>query len=258
MVKVIKFSDYFKRINLKRILCYALLVIFIFSTVCITVVDNSQYKPRLTAPLRSNRYYYGDNVFYNSGYGMPNCTAYAWGRAYEILGEKPVLSLSDAGNWYEYNKTNKIYDYGLTPMVGAIACFDNEYGGHVAVVEKIENGTITFSNSAYSGSNFYLTTASVDGKNYGQKGWEFQGFIYLLDDNESNVNALYSSYEVVPEVGINLRKSPDINSDVESVIPKGEQILVAEVVKSQNYTWGLVCYNNKIGYCALEYVKCTI
>ena len=148
MVKVIKFSNYLKRVDLKKFLCYVLLAVFFFSTLCITAIDNSEFKPRLSAPLRSNRCFYSDNVFYNSGFGMPNCTAYAWGRAYEILDKKPELCLSDAGNWYEYNKVNKIYDYGTTPEVGAIACFDNEYGGHVAVVEKIEKGIITFSNSA--------------------------------------------------------------------------------------------------------------
>ena len=49
------------------------------------------FKPRLTAPTTDNRFYYKDNVFYKSGYGMPNCTCYAWGRFYELL-NKPLVT----------------------------------------------------------------------------------------------------------------------------------------------------------------------
>ena len=42
------------------------------------------YIPRLTADgIRGNPYWYSRNPFYNAGYGMPNCTAYAWGRFWE-------------------------------------------------------------------------------------------------------------------------------------------------------------------------------
>lgn len=86
---------------------------------------------------------------------MPNCTAYAYGRAYEILGSEPKLSWNNAEQWYDYNKSNGYYKYGKDPKVGAIACWSYSYGGgHVAVVEKVENGVITLSNSAYSGDNF--------------------------------------------------------------------------------------------------------
>lgn len=114
---------------------------------------------------------------------MPNCTAYAYGRAYEILGSEPKLSWNNAEQWYGYNKANGYYKYGQTPKVGAIACWSYSYGGgHVAVVEKVENGVITLSNSAYSGDNFYISTASIsDPKVGGNKGWNFQGYIYLGD-----------------------------------------------------------------------------
>ena len=50
--------------------------------------------------------------------------------------------------------------------------------GHVAVVEKVENGQITFSNSAWSGKNFYLSYASTSDKNAGGNNWwNFQGYI---------------------------------------------------------------------------------
>lgn len=37
------------------------------------------YVPRLTdTGIRNNFHWYSDNPFYQSGYGMPNCTCYAW------------------------------------------------------------------------------------------------------------------------------------------------------------------------------------
>ena len=52
---------------------------------------------------------------------MPNCTAYAYGRAYEILGTRPNLCPNNAGRWYDYNVNNGYYPYGQTPKLGAIA-----------------------------------------------------------------------------------------------------------------------------------------
>lgn len=138
------------------------------------------YAPRMTAPEHSNRFYFSGNIFYKSGFGMPNCTAYAWGRVYELLNKEPRLCVGNARDWYKYNKNNKIYLYGKKPELGAIACFNNKYGGHVAVVEKIKNNKITFSNSAYKGKEFYLSYAYADDKNPGQSDWTFLGYIYPL------------------------------------------------------------------------------
>ena len=50
------------------------------------IASAASFSPRLSAPSSSNKYYYSNlNVFYKYDYGMPNCTAYAYGRAYEIL-----------------------------------------------------------------------------------------------------------------------------------------------------------------------------
>ncbi|MCD7777874.1 MAG: CHAP domain-containing protein, partial [Clostridiales bacterium] len=114
--------------------------------------SSSGFTPRTSAPAKSNQYYYSSkNPFYSSGYGMPNCTAYAYGRAYEILGNKPKLSTSDASKWYSYNKQNKYYSYGSTPKLGAIACWSggSSGAGHVAVVEKIDGNKVTISESHY-------------------------------------------------------------------------------------------------------------
>lgn len=43
------------------------------------------FTPRLTdTGILNNFHWYSDNPFYQSGYGMPNCTCYAWGRFWEI------------------------------------------------------------------------------------------------------------------------------------------------------------------------------
>ena len=139
------------------------------------------YTPRLTSPdVDNTRYYSSENPFYAAGYGMPNCTCYAWGRAYEISGERPELSPYDACTWYDYNAENQIYDYGDQPEQGAIACWAYADGGpgHVAVVEQVDDDTVLLSNSAYSGAEFYMDTVPVDDPSAGRENWIFQGYIY--------------------------------------------------------------------------------
>ncbi|MBQ3329739.1 MAG: CHAP domain-containing protein [Ruminococcus sp.] len=141
------------------------------------------YTPRLSAPEKDDPCYYSsDNIFYASDYGMPNCTCYAWGRAYEINGEKPALSPYDACTWYDYNAENGFYDYGEEPKEGAIACWAYADGGpgHVAVVEDVEDDTVLLSNSAYSGDEFYMDTVPADDPSAGRDGWIFQGYIYVV------------------------------------------------------------------------------
>ena len=147
-----------------------------------TEAVQTAFHPRLSAPdIDDACYYSDDNIFYEAGYGMPNCTCYAWGRVYELSGEKPVLSPYDAGTWYDYNKENGVYRYGDTPCEGAIACWAYADGGpgHVAVVEEVDGDTVVCSNSAYSGTEFYLDTINADDPCAGRDNWIFQGYIYV-------------------------------------------------------------------------------
>lgn len=135
---------------------------------------------RTTAPDESNAYYYSDNVFYRSGYGLPNCTCYAWGRWYELTGEKPKVSTNNAEYWWGYNDG---YARGQTPKLGAIICWrkgevnQDDGPGHVAIVEQINaDGSIVTSNSAYGGSLFYMQTLEPGW--YMGDAYTFQGFIY--------------------------------------------------------------------------------
>lgn len=140
------------------------------------------YTPRTTAPSKTDKHFYSDNIFYQCGYGMPNCTAYAWGRAYELMGSKPKLSTSNAENWWGHNDG---YVRSQTPRVGSIICWRKgranhsaDGAGHVAVVEAVySDGSILTSNSNWRGTNFY-TKKFAPGYSLGGT-YVFQGFIYL-------------------------------------------------------------------------------
>lgn len=145
-----------------------------------------QYTPRLnTDGMSGSKYYYSDNIFHISGWGLPNCTCYAWGRRYEITDIYPsTLSTSDAKNWYPHAVS--VGDtVGKTPQLGAIACWYYEIGGHVAVVEVInDDGSIVVSESGYPSPYFWTETIYPnDNGDYTpqwikEKGGYFQGFIY--------------------------------------------------------------------------------
>lgn len=145
--------------------------------------SSTSFTPRLDSEgIEGSFYYYSQNPFYLAGYGLPNCTCYAWGRFWEIsdtTGEganKPTLPTGDAGTWFP-NVTG--YQTGNTPKLGAVICWSKEgAAGHVAIVEKIEdNGDIVTSNSAYNSTFFYTKTIyKSDGYSFGD--YVFQGFIY--------------------------------------------------------------------------------
>lgn len=145
-------------------------------------VGAENFTPRTTAPTSNNPYYYSLNPFYNSGYGMPNCTAYAYGRAYEILGNKPNLPTGNAGQWWWKNKTSGAYNYGSTPKLGAIACWDkyDQNQGHVAVVESINGSSVTISESHYKSTFFDTRTINSNSSNY-LTSMRFLGYIYIGD-----------------------------------------------------------------------------
>jgi uncharacterized protein YraI len=229
------------------------------------IASAASFSPRLSAPSLSNKYYYSDlNAFYKYGYGMPNCTAYAYGRAYEILGSEPKLSWNNAEQWYGYNKANGYYKYGQTPKVGAIACWSyNGGGGHVAVVEKVENGQITFSNSAWSGKRFYLSYASTSDKNAGGNSWwNFQGYIYLGNFSGSTSTTQATTKKVTYTTGtyktdvddyLNMRSGAGTSYSYVTSVPGNVTLNVTKVSTAGGYTWGYTSYNGKTGWVALDF-----
>lgn len=148
------------------------------------------YIPRLNSDGMNNNihWYSNGNPYYATGYGMPNCTAYAWGRFWEVGdplntgANKPnpneLPGYYDGGVWWNHVDRN-VYQTGSIPQLGAVICFERTgYAGHVAIVEQINNdGSIVTSNSAYGGTYFYTQTLYAS-NNYGWGSYVFQGFIY--------------------------------------------------------------------------------
>ena len=151
-----------------------------------------QYTPRLTdAGMRGNPWWYSNgNVFYANGYGLPNCTCYAYGRYAEIQNNPYVfanLPTGDAGTWYE-SATN--FERGSTPKLGSVICWktsDPSTGapGHVAIVEVInQDGSIVISESGWN--SWYFNTETLYPQNGYCSSWMSvnsrkyycQGFIY--------------------------------------------------------------------------------
>ena len=149
------------------------------------VREEPEYIPRLTADgIRGNPYWYLRNPFYQAGYGMPNCTCYAWGRFWENadvdrdFSNRPNLCTLNAEYWFDYNDG---YERGNTPTLGAVLCLaDGPYSGegHVAIVEVInQDGSIVVSESNWNG--LFFDTPTYYPPNYLKApGYVFQGFIY--------------------------------------------------------------------------------
>ena len=210
----------------------------------------SEYVKRTTAPSKDSKYYYSDNIFYQCGYGMPNCTAYAWGRWYELLGSKPKLYTGNAETWYPKGTSYDGYKRGQTPKLGAVACWakgvagkSSDGAGHVAIVEEIySDGSILTSNSAWKGTNFYTKKLA---KGYNVNGYTFQGFIYLpiefteptkpetdnattskkaTEPAQSYDASLAGTYKVTANSGLNVRNGAGTNKSVMVAIPKGTSV----------------------------------
>lgn len=152
----------------------------------VRILDIAPFVPRLNDDgIMGNPYWYSLNPFYLNGYGLPNCTCYAWGRFWEESDpdrnytDPPRLSTGNAEDWYGYTADG--YQRGQEPQLGAVICFaDGPYSGvgHVAIVEQINaDGSIVTSNSADGGAYFY--TKTLQPPNYlPASGYVFQGFIY--------------------------------------------------------------------------------
>lgn len=150
----------------------------------------ADFVQRTTAPATDNRYYYADNPFYQSGYGLPNCTCYAFGRFWELTGgSMPKLSWGNAEEWY--GKADG-YSRGQTPRLGAVICWrrgvagvSSDGAGHVAIVEQVnDDGSIVTSNSAYNSTLFYTQTLTKESGYTWNSAYTFQGFIYNPIDFE--------------------------------------------------------------------------
>lgn len=149
----------------------------------------TKFVPRLTAPSATDKHWIKSTkgglsvcIEISGSSVLPNCVGYAWGRFYELIGEKPKLANLNAEDWY--GNTADGYKRSATPKLGAVACWRKgkvwngaDGCGHVAIVEEIKpNGDIVCSNSAYGGTRFYMQTYSKSA-GYNSGSLAFQGFI---------------------------------------------------------------------------------
>lgn len=157
--------------------------------------SSSTFTPRLSDEgIEGEYYWYEGNPFHLAGYGMPNCTTYAWGRFWEIsdladgekdYSDKPTLPTGDAGEWFGDVED---YETGEEPKLGAVICWSDDSGGagHVAIVEEIdEDGNITVSQSGWGSSKLFWTSTIYKEDGYSYPGKTFQGFIYNPDVSDS-------------------------------------------------------------------------
>lgn len=159
----------------------------------VEVIEKEVFKPRLTAPTSSNKYYihYSDGGYnycieISNGSVLPNCVGYACGRFNEIIGSMTYRHLScNAEDMIE--RAESFYpdlEIGQTPKLGAMIVWSKgevktskDGAGHVAIVEKInDDGSIEVSNSDYSGRTFYIRSVGSDYEIGGT--YKFRGFIY--------------------------------------------------------------------------------
>lgn len=236
-----------------------------------------KYSARTSAPSKTNKYYYKNNIFYQCGYGIPNCTCYAWGRFYELIGSEPKLYTGNAETWYGKKDG---YKRGKTPKLGAVICWrkgvvgnESDGAGHVAIVEKIySDGSILTSNSAWGGSKFYTKKIK---KGYALSGYVFQGFIYPPVEFYDSSTYTTGTYQTVMSMNIRtgagtnyrIKKVKEITADGKknatnkkpeayAAYKKGTKFTATKIIKNSNGSiWaktpsGYVCLKGKvIKYC---------
>lgn len=148
------------------------------------------FVPRTTAPALDDLNYISHYAPFNgynyciiidsaTGYVMPNCTGYAWGRWRELLGSYHNLSRGNASVWY--GNTSDGYQRGQTAKIAAVACWSggSDGAGHVGIVEDIDSTGFWMSNSAYQ--SYMFRYQHITG-NFFQSGYTFQGFIYYPEE----------------------------------------------------------------------------
>ncbi len=252
MIKVLGTTTESKQNRTRKLL---LAVATLMAAFCMLVASVSatrasgakSFTPRMSAPSSGDYHYTSENPYYTTGYGMPNCTAYAWGRAYEILGTKPNIPCANASAWYSNNQSSGAYPYGRTPKLGAVACWSH----HVAVVEAINGNQVTVSESHASGTYFDTKTLTIG--NESSYAGSFYGYIYILSDGVTTETQLtYKTGKYVIDTGssaLNMRSGPGTSYKMVASIPSGTTITVDKVTDS----WGRTTYNGKTGWVALWY-----
>lgn len=131
-------------------------------------------------------WFYNANPYYHRGFGLPNCTAYAWGRLSEICNSPCSVTRGNAIDWASKQGMTKInspeqgsciiYSGGILDSMG-------RFCGHIGVVEQVyPDGTIDVSMSSYGDYIWRLYRLSPKDGYYVPEsyGLTFYGF-YMYD-----------------------------------------------------------------------------
>ena len=200
------------------------------------------FTPRLTAPDRDNPYYTKYSPYWQAGKGMPNCTAYSWGRiaelkqvtSYQDSLDRVHLCRSNARKWWDY--TDDGYQRGQDPAPGAVAVFQGiartpqgDTYGHVMIVEQVEGDAITLSGSdaavdGSSGRYFYVDTLTIDELRDPSYHGGLLGFIYAYTEVKESMSELDAKKLVVCDYAQYLGRMPaqsDIDADTQNIIDTG-------------------------------------
>ncbi len=199
-------------------------------------------EPRLTAPARDNPYYTTYSPFYVAGVGMPNCTAYSWGRiaelkqvtSYQDAIDRVHLCRSNARRWWDY--TDDGYQRGQDPAPGAVAVFEGiatnaagKHYGHVMVIEQVNGDEVTLSGSdadvdGSGGRYFYTDTLTLDQIRDASYHGGLLGFIYAYTEVKESMSELDAKKLVVCDYAQYLGRMPaqsDIDADTQNIIDTG-------------------------------------
>lgn len=146
------------------------------------------FQPRLNSDgMSGSKYWFSSTNPFYPAFGLPNCTCYAWGRAWEITGNPVNLPTGNADTWLETAR-QRGFEISQTPSLGDIICFGGGLvgTGHVAVVEVINaDGSIITSNSNYGAEFFVTYTMIPPGYNNIDSSLSFQGFIHYADNGSA-------------------------------------------------------------------------
>lgn len=189
-----------------------------------------------------------------------NCTWYALGRymeVHQLFVPFPHLR-RNANQWLSTG-----YKVSNTPEVGGIVVFEDGKYGHVAFIEKIENGKVIVSESSYSSKTAnnwlfkYGRTADQICREWGMKikGYIAPATMVDLYDEELNIIS-ETGYEFETDRAINLRDYPNAETGkILGVAAKGARFKYTGKVDINGYRWIVGTYAGKTAYMAMREIK---
>lgn len=137
-----------------------------------------------------------------------NCTWYAYGRICEINDQEMPHFSGNANTWFS-QATNKGYEIGYEPAIGAIMCWGGTYG-HVAVVESIAGDYVILSESNYDDSckldPFRVLKWNKNGNRTDANGntMPFQGYIYVSGKTRDAITIQNNTASNITETNVYL------------------------------------------------------